>query len=234
MQKTENPLLSLIVNIMIPVLVLNKGAPYLGENGALWALLLSLAFPVGYGLRDYILFRNKNYVSILGVVNAALTGGLALLQLEGSWFAIKDASLPLCLGVYVLASSYTEKPFAKIFFLNPQILKVDVLLKALAERSTEKQFNDLLRTGTRLFSMSFFLSAFLNLVLALRIFTPIDPTVTGDQRAQVLNEQIAHMTWLSMVVIAVPLFVFTGVFLYWFFRKLSTLSGLTLDQLTVD
>src|SRR5437868_520242 len=83
MTKNENPLLSLIINILIPVMVLNKGVHYLGPNGALWALLISLSFPLAYGLRDYVIHRHKNYVSILGAVNACLTGGLALFQLTG-------------------------------------------------------------------------------------------------------------------------------------------------------
>jgi hypothetical protein len=234
MQRTENPLISLVVNIMIPVLVLNKASSHLGPNGALWALLLALSFPLVYGLRDYFIFKNKNYVSILGVVNACLTGGIALHQLDGSWFALKDATLPICLGVYVLVSSFTKKPFAKIFFMNPQIMKVDVLQNALAEKGTETQFDSLLRKGTRLFAISFFLSGVLNFFLALRVFTPIDPALAAPARSQVLNEQIAHMTWLSMAVIALPLFCFTGAFLFWFFRRLSALTGLKVDQLTVD
>src|ERR1700733_8259580 len=107
MSKNENPLLSLIVNIALPVLILNKAAKYMGTHGALWALLLALSFPLVYGIHDYFTNHNKNYVSLLGVLDACLTGSLALFQLEGSWFALKDATLPYCLGAYVLISSYT-------------------------------------------------------------------------------------------------------------------------------
>lgn len=234
MSKNENPLISLLVNIALPVLILNKGAKFLGPNGALWSLCLALSFPLFYGLRDYVLHRNKNYVSILGAVNASLTGGLALFQLEGGWFALKDATLPFCLGTYVLVSSYTDHPFTKEFFLNPQFLRVDVLKTALAERGTEAAFDRLLRRGTRFFSLSFFISGALNFFLALRVFTHIDPALTGPARSQVLNEQIAHMTWLSLAMIAAPLLCFTATFLFWFFRQLTGLTGLKIDQLTVD
>ena len=233
-QKNENPLVSLIVNIMIPVLILNKGSAHLGENGAFWALLLALAFPLVYGLRDYFLFKNKNYVSILGVVNACMTGGIALRELDGSWFALKDASLPICLGTYVLVSSFTKKPFAKVFFMNPQIMNTELLQKSLDEKGTNKEFDALLRKGTRLFAISFFISGVLNFFLALRVFVPIDPALAGAARTQVLNEQIAHMTWLSMAVIALPLFCFTGAFLFWFFKRLTQLTGLKVDELTVN
>ena len=234
MSKNENPLLSLVVNIALPVLILNKAAKYLGTHGTLWGLLLALSFPLAYGIRDYFFNHNKNYVSLLGVVNACLTGSLALFQLEGRWFALKDATLPYCLGAYVLISSFTDQPFARVFFLNPQILKVDVLQSALERKGTVADFNQLLRRGSRFFSMSFFISGTINFFLALRVFTHIDPSLSVADRSQVLNEQIAHMTWLSLGMIALPLVCFTGLFLYWFFRRLSGLTGLKIDELTVD
>jgi hypothetical protein len=233
MSKNENPIVSLVVNILIPVMVLHKAGPFLGEHGALWALLLALSFPITYGLRDWILFGNKNYVSILGAFNASLTGGLAIFQLEGSWFALKDATLPFCLGFYVLISSFTERPFAKSFFLNPQILKVDLVQAALEKNGTTAAFDELLRKGTRFFSLSFFVSGTLNFFLALRVFTQIDQSLPSAQRSQILNEQIAHMTWLSMAMIALPLIAFSAAFLFWFFKQMSRLTGMTVDELTV-
>lgn len=234
MAKSENPLVSLIVNIALPVLILNKAAKFLGPHGTLWALLLALGFPLVYGIRDYWINHNKNYVSLLGVVNACLTGSLALFELEGSWFALKDATLPYCLGAYVLISSYTERPFARTFFLNPQIFKVEVLQKALEQRGTVPDFDHLLRRGSRFFSISFFISGTVNFFLALRIFTHIDGTLPPSERSQILNEQIAHMTWLSLGMIAGPLLCFTAGFLFWFFRRLSGLTGMKIDELTVD
>jgi hypothetical protein len=230
--KNENPILSLVINIVIPVVILHKGAHYLGPHGALWSLLIALSFPLVYGIRDYVRTKNKNYVSIIGVVNACLTGGLALYQFEGSWFAFKDASLPYCLGLYVLISSYTEKPFAKAFFMNPQILKLDLLQKSLDEKGKNEEFERLLRHGTRFFSLSFFISGTLNFFLALRIFEKIDPGLSAEQRGQVLNDQIAHMTAMSMAIITVPLIAFTTLFLFWFFRRLTALTGLKVDDLT--
>lgn len=232
--KNDHPLVSLLINILIPVVILNKGANLLGGHGHLYALLLALSFPFIYGLREYVLFHSKNYVSILGVVNAILTGGLALGRLDGLWFAFKDASLPICLGGYVLISSYTENPFTRSIFLNPKVIKVDVLQSALKEKGKTPDFDELLRKGTRLFSISFFLSGIMNFALALRVFTHIDPHLSDAEHGQVLNQQIAHMTWLSLAIVALPLLCFTGLFLFWFFRRLHGLTGLTMEQLTVD
>lgn len=232
--KNDNPLLSLTINILIPVLILHKGGHYLGSHGPLWSLLLALSFPLVYGIHDYVRSGNKNYVSIIGVVNACLTGGLALMQLEGSWFALKDASLPYCLGLYVLISSYTDKPFAKAFFMNPQILNVDLLQKSLDQNGKSAEFDQLLRHGTRFFSLSFFISGTFNFFLALRIFEKIDPTLGSAERAQVLNQQIAHMAWMSLAIITIPLIAFTALFLFWFFRRLGALTGLKVDDLTAN
>jgi hypothetical protein len=118
--------------------------------------------------------------------------------------------------------------------MNPQILKVDTLEKALVERNAQAEYQRLLVLGTRWFSASFFISGTINFFLALRIFEKIDPTLPSDQRSQILNEQIAHMTWMSLTIIAVPLVVFTSLFLLWFFRRLSALTGLTVDELTAN
>jgi hypothetical protein len=97
-----------------------------------------------------------------------------------------------------------------------------------------QDFNILLQRGSRFFSLSFFLSGTINFFLALRVFTHIDSSLSDAQRSQILNEQIAHMTWLSLGMIAIPLLCFTGLFLYWFFKQLSGLTGLKIDELTVD
>lgn len=234
MPRKEHPLLSLVFNILIPVFILHRSGHWFGPKGALWGLALALSFPVVYGTRDFILYRQTNFVSILGAINATLTGSLAVLHLTGGWFAIKEAALPFCLASYVLISSFTDKPFAKSFFINPQILKVDVLERALLEKGRVRDFENLLRRGTRYFSMSFLVSGTLNSILALQVFTTIDPLLAEDQQSQILNEQIAHMTWLSMAVIAAPLVLFTSLFLFWFFRQIRNLTGLTMDELTAD
>src|SRR5689334_6352051 len=100
----ENPFLNLVINIFLPVMILNKGSLYLDPR---LTLLVALCFPLAYGIQDYIRRRHKNYVSLLGMVNIALTGSLALMQLQGIWFAIKEACLPALLGVLVLGSAWT-------------------------------------------------------------------------------------------------------------------------------
>src|SRR5262249_11902828 len=109
----ENPLLNILINILLPVMVLNKGGKFLDPK---MTLIRALTFTLVYGIQEYLRRGHKNYVSLLGAVNILLTGGLALMKLEGIWFACKEASLPLVLGILVLASRWSENPAAKMIF----------------------------------------------------------------------------------------------------------------------
>ncbi|MCB0385953.1 MAG: hypothetical protein KDD43_11215, partial [Bdellovibrionales bacterium] len=200
--KQENPFVSIFFNILLPVIVLNQLTKRLGENGPTIALVVALAFPVAYAMWDWKSRHHKNYISLLGVVNILLTGGLALLKLEGIWFAVKEAAFPLILGIGVMGSAFTRKPLMKVITYNLHVLdmsKVDGRLKDLGH---EQDFARHLRLSTHLFASSFFLSSLLNFVLAARIFTAIDQALPELERSAILNDQIAQMTWLGFVVIA--------------------------------
>lgn len=227
-KKPENPFLSLIINILLPVVILNKGTPHLGPQPA---LLLALAFPLGYGLQDYIRNRHKNYVSLLGVINIVLTGGLALLHLQGKWFAVKEALLPASLGVLVFFSARTKQPAAQMLFCNPQVLNMNEIDAAIDARNNRLAFRTLIQKTTFWLSLSFFISALLNFVLGLKIFTEIDPSLLATQQAEILNQQIAKMTWAGMLVIALPLMAFSAVLITWFLKKMTALTGLSMNEL---
>jgi hypothetical protein len=227
-QSQENPFYNLLINILLPVLILNKGNQYLDPR---WTLLLALAFPLIYGLQDYLRRHHKNYVSLLGAINIVLTGGLAMMKLEGIWFAVKEASLPLVLGLMVLGSAWTDNPAARMMFCNPQILHMDLIEERLKSSGRDSDFIKLLKQTTLWLSMSFFISALLNFVLAVWIFQKIDPSLESTVREQVLNEQIAKMTWMGFAVIALPLMVFSGALVYAFLRQLSAMTGEHINSL---
>ena len=68
------------MNIVIPVIILVR---FSGEDqlGPVNGLLVALAFPVGYGLYDFIVRRGFNPYSMLGFASVLLTGGIGLLKL---------------------------------------------------------------------------------------------------------------------------------------------------------
>lgn len=224
----ENPFLNLAVNILLPVIILNKGSHYLDAR---WTLALALSLPLTYGIQDYIRRGHKNYVSLLGLVNILLTGGLALMSLKGIWFAFKEASLPLLLGILVLGSAWTSNPAAKMMFCNPQVMDMVLLDEKIKALNREQDFLKLLKKTTLWLSVSFFISSLLNFVLAYSIFKDIDPELAGPARDQILNEQIAQMTWMGFAVIALPLMIFSAALIYMFLKRISAMTELPINSL---
>ena len=101
----------------------------------------------------------------------------------------------------------------------------------LQEYGNQVQYDQLIKKCTLLFSGTFFLSAVLNFVLAIRIFKPIPTGITESEAADIVNKQIADMTWLGYVVIALPLMVITTSLFYYCLRNLSKLTQLSINDL---
>ncbi|RME18257.1 MAG: hypothetical protein D6797_00765, partial [Bdellovibrio sp.] len=217
---------NLLFNIILPVIILNQVTKRFGENGPLIALLAALFFPVAYGIYDYLSRKKKNILSILGVVNVLFTGGLALLKLQGQWFAIKEAAFPLIIGLGVLWSSFTSRPLMSFFLFENPVFRGDLLLSTLKTQQKEAAFLKHLKKSTQLLAFSFFLSSLLNYLLASYIFQNIDPSLSSLEQSSILNEQIAKMTWLSFLVIALPLMFFLAFIMWHVFKGIREISGL--------
>lgn len=226
-QKPENPFLNILFNVILPIVILNKGGEYTSPQNA---LLIALAFPISYGIYDLIQRRKINYISILGLLNVLLTGGFALSGLSGDWFAIKEAGFPLLVGSFVLASAFTKKPFIETLFLNPQVVKVDLILQKLEETQNVQDFKNHLRNATLWLSSSFLLSAVLNFILAIRIFEPIDSSLSAEEATSVINEQIAQMTLWSYPVIMVPSILFLIGIMWYLFHGIREHTGLKTEE----
>ncbi len=224
----DNPLLSLVINILIPVMILNKGGKYFPPQ---YTLAVALCFPLVYGVQDYWRRRHKNYVSLMGLVNISLTGSLAILNLHGMWFAFKEASLPFFLGCLVLGSAFTANPAARMMFCNPHLLKMELIDEKLRLAAKESAFARLLRSTTLWLSVSFFISSVANFVLAWHIFTDIDANLSQSDQMSELNGQLAHMTWMGFAVIALPLMIFSTVLIYSFLKRLSAMIDIPIDGL---
>ncbi len=224
----DHPLLNIIFNIAIPIFVLHKGGKLVGPREV---VILALSFPILYGIYDYIKQRKANYISILGTVHVAVTGSFALLKLEGMWFAIKEASFPILVGMFVLFSAFTKSPFVKTLFLNPQLFRMDSILNSIVLKNTQKEFDALLKKGTILLSFSFVISAILNFTLAYHIFIPIDQALGEEQRAEVLNSQLAQMTTWSFMVILIPSMLSLGSILFYMLNQMQLITGLTRDEI---
>lgn len=228
--KRENSIVNILFNIVIPVIILNKAGALLKLNPAM-TLAIALAFPVIYWVYDLIQRRKFNYISVLGFLNILLTGGLALLKVTGFWFAIKEAAFPTLIGLFVLFSAFSKSPFIQTLLLDPSLVDTESLHLKLKENNSMDKFKLLLKNATLLLSASFALSAALNFILARRIFTEIDPNLSEEQIANVLNGQIADMTALSMPVIMVPSIIFLIFIFMYLLKGIKKLTGVSLEEL---
>lgn len=227
-QSQTHGLLSLFFNVLIPVLILHKLSARLG---ALPTLILALAFPLGFGIYDFLKLKKLNPLSALGFINVSVTGTLAVLGLGGMWFSLKEAFFPLLIGIFVIISAYSKNPFIKTLLLNPQVLYLDKILAALDERQKHAEFDRHLRSSTLLLSGSFFLSAVLNFFLSIRIFTELDPGLSAEQKSLLLNSQIAEMTQWAFLVIMIPSMIFLVAILWYLMRGIRQLTGLKMDEI---
>lgn len=228
----NNSFTHILVNIILPVYILNKGTKWgLTPTNALF---IALALPLCSGV--YSIYKNKkmDFISLLGLLNILISGTLSLMALGGIWFAIKEALFPLLIGVFVLFSSFGNSPFFESLFLNPAAFDVDKIQQKISEMQKENDFRNLMKKSTQLLSLSFLMSAFLNFFLALKIFTPLSESLTTEQKQDLLNQQLGQMTMYSLLVILVPSIVFLGAILFYTFKQMTVLTGLSTNDLFIQ
>ena len=234
MNQRENPLFNLLFNILIPVVILNKGHSLLGNNKGVLILLLALAFPLFYGFFDFIKNKRKNIVSVFGTLNVLFTGGLALYKLDGIWFAVKEAAFPLLLGVFVAVSAYTKKNFFEYLIRHSHLFKWNLIEEKTKALSSINHLKTLFKKATLMFSTSFFISAVLNFILALYIFSEkTTEGISSIEKEILLNQKIADMTWLGFVVIGLPMTVFAIGIFWWFLKQLTKITHLSMEQIII-
>lgn len=220
--KPASPLLEIAVTLLIPSLILMKlSAP---ENlGAVYALLLALAFPLAWGARSLLREGKFNLFAILGIVSLLLTGGIGLLQLDTKWLAVKEAAIPGVIGLAVVVSNFTPYPLVRALLYNRAVLNVDLVQSALAARSNVPAFEARLRTATWMVAASFVFSSAMNYFLAKWV-------VTSPSGSAAFNEELGRLTLLSYPMIALPATLMMMFVLYYLARGIRELAGLKLTD----
>jgi len=228
MNKTQkknksNPLIDLLISILIPSVILMKlsGDEHLGTT---YALIVALAFPLFYGFYELIKFKKFNVISILGIISVLLTGSIGILELSPEWLAIKEAAIPLVIGIVVLGSMKTKYPLVKTMLYNPAFINVARVDLAMLENGTKNDFEDRLKIASYLLSGTFFFSATLNYILATVI-------VTSPAGSEAFNEELGRLTLVSYPVIALPSMVIMMGTLFWLVRSIGKLSNLKIEEI---
>ena len=218
-----NPLLELAITIIVPAVVLMKfsGADSLGP---LRALMLGLAFPLGWGLWDGWRRRKLSWLAVLGVVSTLLTGGIGLLALDAKWLAVKEAAVPSLIGIVILGSIWTNNPLIRMLVFNAQLFDVERVNQGLQSKGTTSVFEQRLRQSTAMLAGTFFFSAVANYVLTRWV-------VTSPAGTEAFNQELGRLTLLSYPIIAIPSMRMMMALLYWLARQAKALTGLSLGDM---
>ncbi len=219
----ENVWVNLFCNAILPGLLLTKlSKPE--RLGPVWALVIAVSIPLVYGIYDLIRRRKWNIFSVLGIVSTLLTGGLGLMKTDNLWFAVKEAAIPLILGLAIPVSLRTKQPLVREMLYNDQVLDTHRIGVALSERGTLAEFDQELRKASWLLAGSFFLSAVLNYFLARWLVTAIPGS--PEHAAQ-----IGKLNWVSWPVIVLPSMAIMMVALFRLLKGLERLTGLKGEEL---
>lgn len=246
----DHPLANILINVIVPVLVLS----YLSKDpelqvrlgkvarpwhiGPLWAMIIALALPLGYGVWFYLKTRKGNFFSALGLISVLLSGGLTLYLWNkdgtvkpnaGILFGLKEALIPLVLGVAILTSHRSATPLIRVFLYNDTIFDIPKIENRIAEISAQAGYAKLLLGATKLFATSFFLSSLMNLGLAQWFFRGFDATAVDA--LETYNAIIAKLTGWGFAVIGVPILIFLFFTLHRLLKGLGKLTGFKDDEL---
>jgi hypothetical protein len=246
----DHPLANILINVVIPVLILS----YLSKDpelqvrlgkavrpwhiGPLKAMILALVLPIGYAVWHFVKTRKGNFFSVLGLVSVLLSGGLTLYLWNangtvkpnaGMLFGVKEALIPLVLGIAVLASQRSATPLIRVFLYNDTIFDIPKIENRVAEKSVQSEYADVLRGATRLFAASFFLSSAMNLILAQWFFRGFNASAINA--LEEFNSIIGKVMGWGFAVIGVPILIFLYFTLRRLLNGLGKLTGLEEEEL---
>lgn len=225
-KKKESPLVSLLVSIVIPAIILSKFSTeeYLG---VLPGFLVALSLPVGYAIYNLFVRKETGFIAILGFVSIFLTGIIGVFEFPTEWLAVKEAAVPLLIGIAVIVSLKTPYPLVRKLLFNEELLDIKLIDEKLQENYNAPKLENVLTKATFMIAGSFLLSAFLNFFLTKYIV--VSPAGTAA-----FNEELGTLTALSYPAIALPSTAVMFVALYYIFKQITKLTGLQFEEILSD
>ena len=223
-KQTENPILSLCCNILIPVIILKNGSKWINRiliqyYGEEWVyqnsiivdissivFFIALICPVIYFFYDLLNRKNINLISILGFINIRLTGGIGIFGakfgLSKNWFILKEGLLPIIIGlVLIIMSKYRKSSFNRIL-LNEVLFDNDKIRNSIKE-DMQYEFKYIVRKAGYYLIAGFFISSIIQFTLAsvIVVSSPGEPS---------FNQEVSTMTWVSYIAVLLPTMLIVG------------------------
>ena len=225
-QHKPRPFVDLLVSIIIPSVILMKfsGDAHLGPHQA---LLVALAFPLGWGLFELVRYRKYNFIAVLGVISVFLTGGIGLLELDPKWLAVKEAAVPGVIGLAVLFSTRTRYPLIRTMVYNEKVLNVKRIDERLHERGLTEVFERRLLMATYFLAGTFFFSSVMNFIVAKWI-------VVSPAGTEAFNAELGRMTLVSYPMIAIPSMLMMFAIIFYLWRTIHGLTGLKMEEIVAE
>ncbi|MFT4312746.1 MAG: VC0807 family protein [Candidatus Woesearchaeota archaeon] len=179
-----NALMSLLLNIVLPIIILQR----FSHISPVLVLCIALLFPITYGCIR--LYKNNTFdiIAILGIVSILLTGVIGVFALDNQYLAIKEAAIP---GVLTLLI------FISVILKFPLLEKITAKFVDTSSLKNNKQYKQKCQRLTWYLLIPFVFSTITNYFLTQAI-------VSAPSGTQEFNAQIATLTWVSVGVIAVP------------------------------
>lgn len=206
-QKTKGGALqNIAINLVIPVVIMTR---FTEELGALNAILIAIAFPAAYGIYDLLVARRKNIFSAIGLASVLLTGSIGIFGLGQDAVAVKEASIPLIIGLAVIGTQKSGVSVMKTLFGG--IMDMEKIRRSLRKKSAEVLLEKRLILSNYMLAASFFVSAALNYTLAKVI-------VKSPAGTKEFTQEIGTMTALSFPFIALPMTIVLIFIVYYVVR----------------
>jgi len=216
-------LIELLICVILPTIILKKLS---GDDslGPIYALVFGLSLPLLFGLYQFAKEKKFGFIPALGFISILLTSSIGLLELDPKYIAIKEASIPMIIGIGTILSLKTRYPLVKTFIYNDKILQIDKVNDALESSNNLGNFNQALKVATYILAGSFLLSAILNYGLAKYI-------VTSPSGTAAFNDELGTMNLLSYPVITIPCMIVMIVAMIYLFKRIKQLTGLELEEI---
>lgn len=220
--KPTNPLYDLLLTVLLPSMTLEwlSKAEWLGDRAPVWALVIASLIPLGYGIYCWVAKTGLNFFSVFGLIAIILTGGLGLMKLDTVWFALKEASVPVVLGLCFPLSFLWKKPLIEALFMQPQLLNVKLIRQRVAQEPAAGGFRQILWRASLGMGAMMLVSAVMNFALAWWLLDGKQPQTPEH------NSALSKLNWAGMLVIGVPMMGAMLVVMTRFLRGLERLTGL--------
>lgn len=222
--KTEPPkqpsaLMDIALTVVAPSFVLDYLSPP-DRLGPFYALVVSMLFPLAFGVWCWWKKHAWNVFSILGLATILLSGGLGLLKLDAFWFSIKESAMPLALGAAFPLSHAWGKPLINALVMQPQLLNLRALEAALHTPERRAAFERAVWGASWGIGLGMIGSSVANFFLALYLLGGKEPGGEAFVRG------IGTLNWASMIVIGVPMMVVMLLVFMALVRSVQHITGL--------